>query len=74
MEIIIWIACTILCAVLADKQGRSVVLGAVLGLLFGVFALIGYLIAGSAAKCNSCRKSVHPEATICPHCRTPIDA
>lgn len=35
-------------ALLAKKQGRSVGLAAVLGFCFGIFALIGYAIAGES--------------------------
>jgi hypothetical protein len=31
---------------MAEKRGRDVIIGAVLGALFGVFAVIGYAIAG----------------------------
>jgi hypothetical protein len=73
MAIIIWLGCMIGCGLLADSKGRSVVTGVLLGLLFGIFALIGYLIIGPAGKCNKCMKSIHPDATICSHCRTPIE-
>jgi hypothetical protein len=32
---------------MAEKQGRNTVLAAVLGLIFGLFAIVGYLIAGN---------------------------
>lgn len=34
------------CYKLAEKQGRNPITGAVLGVVFGVFAAIGYWIAG----------------------------
>lgn len=34
------------CYKMAEKRGRNAVLGAVLGALFGLFAVIGYAIAG----------------------------
>lgn len=35
-----------LCYRMAEKRGRDATLGAILGALFGVFAIIGYAIAG----------------------------
>lgn len=49
MEIIgllVAIGCIYWCYSLAKKQGRNTVLGALLGFLFGIFAVIGYYIAG----------------------------
>ena len=46
ISLLIWVACAFGCYKLAEKQGRNTVLGAVLGLLFGLFAVVGYLIAG----------------------------
>ena len=36
-----------LCYRMAEKRGRDTTLGAILGALFGVFAIIGYAIAGN---------------------------
>jgi hypothetical protein len=46
MEFIIWLLCGFVCYMIAQKNGRNEWLGAVLGCLFGIFAIIGYLIAG----------------------------
>jgi uncharacterized membrane protein AbrB (regulator of aidB expression) len=35
-----------ICYRMAEKRGRDAALGAILGALFGVFAVIGYAIAG----------------------------
>ena len=35
-----------ICYRMAEKRGRDVTIAAVLGALFGVFAVIGYAIAG----------------------------
>ena len=35
-----------ICYRMADKRGRDTTIAAVLGALFGVFAVIGYAIAG----------------------------
>lgn len=35
-----------ICYRMAESRGRDVVIGAILGALFGIFAVIGYAIAG----------------------------
>ena len=35
-----------ICYRMAEKRNRDVILGAILGALFGIFAVIGYAIAG----------------------------
>lgn len=50
MELIItlalWFLCGWACYSIAENNGRNAPLAAVLGILFGVFAVIGYVIAG----------------------------
>lgn len=46
LSLIVWGLCGFGCYKLAENQGRNTVTAAVLGVLFGVFAVIGYLIAG----------------------------
>lgn len=46
LTLIFWAACVAGCYFLAKSQGRDTTIAAVLGLLFTVFALVGYLIAG----------------------------
>lgn len=46
LSLIIWAICGVVCYKMAEKQGRNVVLAAVLGLFFGLFAVVGYFIAG----------------------------
>ena len=53
MEIIIWLLCGFGCYMIAQKNGRNEWLGALLGCLFGVFAIIGYLIAGKPKDANN---------------------
>lgn len=38
----------VLTAILAEKQGRNKWLALFLGFIFGIFALLGYLIAGES--------------------------
>ena len=35
-----------ICCKMAEKRGRDTVIGALLGAIFGIFAVIGYAIAG----------------------------
>jgi hypothetical protein len=51
---------SLMCGVIASNQGRSGFAGAFLGLFFGVFALIGYLIAGDTLAVKA-RKAVELE-------------
>ena len=50
MEVIttlaIWIGLALLCMYMAEKRGRDKTLGFIAGLLFGIFGVIYYLIAG----------------------------
>lgn len=43
---IIWVLCAFCCYKLAENQGRDTTTAAILGVLFGLFAILGYLIAG----------------------------
>lgn len=46
MEIIIWLLFGVACYLIAEKKNRNPWLAALLGCLFGVFALIGYAVVG----------------------------
>ena len=53
MEIVafvIWVGFGFWTWYLAKNRGRNQVTGFILGLMFGVFALIGYLIAGDSQR------------------------
>ena len=43
--VVIWIAFAILCYAVAEKKGRNKLIAFGLGILFGIFSLIYYLIA-----------------------------
>ena len=63
MEIIIWLLCGFVCYMIAQKNGRNEWLGALLGCLFGIFAIIGYLIAGKKNDSGNSTPSA-PAATV----------
>ena len=44
MELIIWLLCGFVCYMIAQKKNRNEWLAALLGCLFGILAIIGYLI------------------------------
>lgn len=46
LSLIVWGLCGFGCYKLAENQGRNTTVAAVLGVLLGIFAVIGYLIAG----------------------------
>ncbi|RKX67699.1 hypothetical protein DRP43_06320 [candidate division TA06 bacterium] len=60
----------LLCLYIAEKKGRDKWLGFLLGFLFGIFALIGYLIVKKVKKCPACGQKIPFEAKICPYCET----
>ena len=68
ITLIIWILMATFCYMLAEKQGRNRGLATVLGLGLGIFAVIGYLIAGYANKCRFCHEKIRPNAVVCKHC------
>ena len=46
LSLIIWGLCGFGCYKIAENNGRDTTLAAVLGVIFGVFAILGYAIAG----------------------------
>lgn len=49
-----WLAQPVICYYLAKKQGRNTIIAPALGFTFGIFATVGYAIAGD--KKLSCSK------------------
>ena len=43
--VVMWIAMALICYAIADKKGKDRVVAVALGLMFGFFAVIGYLLA-----------------------------
>lgn len=46
LTLIVWAACAFGCYKIAEKNDRDTTVAAVMGVLFGVFAILGYVIAG----------------------------
>jgi hypothetical protein len=76
----IWLGSAILAALAAPSRGRSSGGWFVLGLLFGIFALIALLVMPSVGagvdeptpsthlRCPDCRELVRKDARVCKHC------
>ena len=66
----------ILCGLLARAKNRGGVGGFIMGLLFGIFAVVYYAFvpsksataAGSVKPCPQCAESIGMAAQVCPHC------
>ncbi len=48
IQIICWLLLGYWCYSIAEKNGRDKILAAFLGILFGIFAVIGYYIIGKS--------------------------
>lgn len=46
ITVIIWIICAFVCYRLAEKQGRNKLVACIIGLLFSIIGVVGYLILG----------------------------
>ncbi len=45
-----WLVCGFLCFFIADARGRNPILGFFAGTIFGIFAILYYVIAGDTSK------------------------
>lgn len=86
VSLFIWFCCALVCEAIAKSKGRSGLLWAVGGLLFGPFAILVIAILpkdqeaidwrdisrGKKRKCPFCAETVSREAVICKHCRTDL--
>jgi len=69
--IIGWFLFGIVSAFVASQRGGSGCLWLIVGILLGPFGLIlAFIIPG--VRCPACKKTVHPEATKCPYCRSDL--
>jgi cytochrome bd-type quinol oxidase subunit 2 len=78
--VIFWIGCAALCWVVANGKGRIAGVWFILGLFFGVFALIAVAVMpdigpnpgdpapSTHVKCPDCREFVLIDARVCKHC------
>lgn len=54
---------------LARRKNKSEIWGFMLGLFFGIWAWIYYLIIKGGIPCKYCQEKISSKAIICPHCR-----
>ena len=50
VSLIIGVICGLICRSMAEKRGRDKNVGLLLGFLFGIWAILGYLIAGDTSE------------------------
>ena len=77
----LWFGCAVMCWIVANSKGRFAGVWFLLGLVFGVFALIAVAVLPSElaskdaptprthVKCPDCREFVLKDARVCRHCQ-----
>lgn len=81
MWFLIWVAFAIICAIIASNKNRSAVGWFILGLIFGIFALIVIAclsrldvpMGADSRKCPHCAETILKAAKICKHCHQPTE-
>lgn len=70
--LLIWIFCGVAAAMIGANKNAGF-LGFLLGLFFGPFGILfAVLMNGNRKQCPACKSKIHPQATICPQCRTAL--
>lgn len=72
IAILIWLACGVVAAMIAQSRGGSGCLWFGLGVLFGPFGLLFSFASGSDRKCPHCQSRIHLQATRCPKCQAEL--
>jgi hypothetical protein len=70
--VLAWLAFGFAAAYVASRRGAGGCLWFGLGILLGPIGLAMAFVTGD--QCQVCKKPIHPEATKCPYCHTPIDS
>ena len=77
---ILWFGCAVMCWVVANSKGRFAGIWFLLGIVFGIFALIAVAAMpgvgrkkgdpnpSTHVKCPECREFVFKDASRCKHC------
>ena len=68
-QIILWIIFALVCYKLAKDKGRDRFWAVIMGLLFGIFAVLYYVIAEKKILCPHCRKRISAKAKVCHYCK-----
>lgn len=72
VTLVVWAVFGVLTAGIANSRGDSAGLWFIVGVLLGPIGLaLAWFRTG--AVCPSCRRRVHRQASICPHCQSPIE-
>jgi len=71
--VLLWGACSIICAALASRSGRDTTAWFFLGLIFGLFAVLAILLLPKKLPrdqktCPMCAEAVKSEALVCRFC------
>lgn len=61
ISVIIWVICAFVCYRLAEKQGRNKLVAAIVGLLFSLVGVVGYLILGDKKSPQQTQQPQHPQ-------------
>ena len=76
MEILIWLAFAVVCALIAPGKNRNAVGWFFWGILGGVVSLIVLLAMpplGDTKVCQYCGEKILKDATVCKHCKKEIN-
>lgn len=68
VAIIVAIICGIIGAAAGSRRGAGGI-GFLVGFFLGPIGLIVMFMIGLGKKCPFCRKKIHNEAIVCPHCQ-----
>lgn len=63
ITVIIWIICAFVCYRLAEKQGRNKLVAFIIGLLFSIIGVVGYLILGDKKVPQQTQQPQQPQQT-----------
>jgi len=66
--VIIWILEIVVCLFLAKLKNRSLGWSIIAGSLFGIVAILFYLLCSKLANCPKCGGGIKTDSRICPHC------
>lgn len=70
--LVVWIICGVVAAMIASAKGSSGCGFAIVGFFLGPLGIIIALVA-SGVECPYCKKKIHEDATICPHCQKELN-
>ena len=74
MLILIPLIIAIICVLIAHKKDRSKVLAFFLALIFGIFALFGYILCQEGGrKCPQCGMRIRRDVRKCRYCGSEVN-